>query len=91
VIVTLPIVAELTAALVVTWIVTTSPAFRASKASSLSLVIATAVTVVLPTAGPEGALEPPPPPPQLIPPQGYVRLWIDIVDETKPAAATPGE
>jgi hypothetical protein len=32
----------------------------------------------------EAAVEvPPPPPPQLIPPEGYVRLWIDIVDETR--------
>lgn len=32
---------------------------------------------------------PPPPPPQLIPPEGYVRLWIDIVDDTKPETAGP--
>lgn len=33
--------------------------------------------------------EPPPPPPQLISPDGSVRLWIDIVDDTKPVAADP--
>lgn len=32
---------------------------------------------------------PPPPPPQLIPPEGYVRLWIDIVDDTKMETAGP--
>ncbi len=30
-----------------------------------------------------------PPPPKLIPPEGYVRLWIDIVDDTRPAAGEP--
>ena len=50
-----------------------------------------ASVVMRTTDAPPEAVEPPPPPPQLIPPQGYVRLWIDIVDETKPAAATPGE
>jgi len=50
-----------------------------------------AFVVMRTTDAPPEAVEPPPPPPQLIPPQGYVRLWIDIVDETKPAAATPGE
>lgn len=34
----------------------------------------------------------PPPPPQLIPPEGFVRLWIDIVDDTKlPPADTPAD
>ncbi|MGA0039401.1 MAG: hypothetical protein ACO3NZ_06100 [Pirellulales bacterium] len=33
----------------------------------------------------------PPPPPQLIPPEGFVRLWIDIVDDTRLPAATPAE
>lgn len=36
---------------------------------------------------PPAADEPPPPPPQLISPDGSVRLWIDIVDDTKPIAA----
>jgi hypothetical protein len=30
-----------------------------------------------------------PPPPKLIPPEGYVRLWIDIVDTTKSATTEP--
>lgn len=38
---------------------------------------------------PPAADEPPPPPPQLISPDGSVRLWIDIVDDTKPVAADP--
>lgn len=33
----------------------------------------------------------PPPPPQLIPPEGFVRLWIDIVDDTKAPAAPPAD
>lgn len=35
------------------------------------------------------AVDAPPPPPQLIPPEGYVRLWIDIVDETRQPSSEP--
>lgn len=39
---------------------------------------------------PAEAADTPPPPPELIPPEGFVRLWIDIVDEAVPAGAPGG-
>ena len=45
--------------------------------------------MVAKAAPPTAATNDVPPPPKLIPPEGYVRLWIDIVDTTKPAATRP--
>ncbi len=47
------------------------------------------VAMALKMAAPTAAAIDVPPPPKLIPPEGYVRLWIDIVDTTKPAATGP--
>jgi len=57
-----------------------APVDPAPQAAALTMKAA-------PPAAAAAADAPPPPPPQLIPPEGYVRLWIDIVDDTKPETA----
>jgi len=57
-----------------------APVEPAPQAAALTMKAA-------PPAAAAAADAPPPPPPQLIPPEGYVRLWIDIVDDTKPETA----
>lgn len=70
------------------------PGFAASRAAPAAAAggegppMAAAMTVKSADA-PPAADQPPPPPPQLISPDGSVRLWIDIVDDTKPVAADP--
>jgi hypothetical protein len=47
------------------------------------------VAMTLKMAAPTAATNDVPPPPKLIPPEGYVRLWIDIVDTAKSATTGP--